>query len=717
MAVNEVIATLPSAEQAASEQSAIRKVVPSGIVILVYLLIGTAAFWPVLPEISERLFSVDADFTQSVWFLDWVPYALAHGLNPFLSNAMFVPTGVNLAQNTSSPLLGLITAPFAPVLNPLLRANLLMVLSMPISATAAFVVLRKWKVWGPAAALGGLIYGFSPYMVGQGTGHVELIFAPVPPFIALTVVSILQRSGSPRRLGIQLGLLIVAQYFISPEVLATVVIFIIAAVACVAITRPSSVAAATRSASEPLGIALVLVVVLLGYPVWMMFAGPQHFAGSLPMTNGYHNDLLNFLVPGPDQKVSLGTRSLGVRLDSSSNPTESGGYLGVPLLIITGILAWHSRRSPRMQLTAVLLLGAALLSLGPHLSVAGHLTGFPLPFVVLDHLPVVDDILPSRICFEVDALLAALIAFGLDDLRRPAARGNWYGITRQRWAGAAFVGTILAVLVVTQLPQWPYVAPSASVLPADLRHDIPAGDPVAITYPYATIFNMQPMLWQAEGDFDFRLLGGYAYHPGAGGGPLAAPSVMKPPGLQQFLAGQSAGSSGGLFGPALLVNPALVATTRTTLSDYHVRLVIVDRSVTGSGPVMELFSDALGPPALTAGGFSVWDDWRGRPRHEEFLPHIVTSVLRPANHAELSRTTLLDAAATAWVHLTKVEFLVTDESHHSKVVAEGHLTLYGWEAKWDTASVVNGTYMLQTVTYDASGGRRLSTGVLITVKN
>jgi hypothetical protein len=453
VAVHEVITALQPADQPASEHSARRKVLASVVVIVVYLLIGIVAFWPVYPGISQRLFAANSDFTQSVWFLDWVPHALAHGLNPFFSNAIYVPTGVNLAQNTESPLLGLITAPLALVLNPVVRANLLIVLAMPVSATAAFVVLRRWKVWGPAAALGGLIYGFSPYMVGQGSwGHVELIFVPVPPFIALTVASILRRSGSPRRLGIQLGLLVAAQYLISPEVLATVGIFAIAAVVCVAIHRRANVREMARTVLDSVGIALVVAAVLLAYPLWMMLAGPQHFTGSTSqMTNDYHNDLLNFLVPGPLQKVSLGMRSLGVHLVHGNSTPEVGGYIGVPLLILTGILVWQSRRSPRTQLTTILLLGAVLLSLGPDLVVDRHMTRIPLPFLLLYHLPLLNNIVPSRISFEVAACLAALIAFGLDDLRRASARDHQDGTARRRQArrrgSAVFAGLTLAVLV------------------------------------------------------------------------------------------------------------------------------------------------------------------------------------------------------------------------------------------------------------------------------
>ena len=190
-----------------------RALLPTAVVAT-YLVLGLVAYWPVLPGISNRLFGQGTDYVLSAWFIGWVPHAIAHGLNPFFTNAMFVPTGVNLAQNTASPLLGLLGAPLTEAFSPLVTTNVLMVLAMPVSATAAFVVLRKWKVWLPGAALGGLVYGFSPYMVGQGADHLVFTFVPIPPFIALTIVSILQRKGSPWRLGLQLGLLVVAQYLI-----------------------------------------------------------------------------------------------------------------------------------------------------------------------------------------------------------------------------------------------------------------------------------------------------------------------------------------------------------------------------------------------------------------------------------------------------------------------------------------------------------------------
>ena len=441
---------------------------PSFVVVVVYWLIGTAAFWSMLPGISDHSFGIDPDFTQAMWFMSWVPHAIGSGLNPLFSNAIYVPTGVNLMDSTASPLLGVLTAPFALVSSPVMRANLLLVSALLISATAGFLVFRRWQVWSPAAALGGAIYGFSPYMVGPGLEYVSLAFLPLPPLIALTVayVGIHDRSDAFER---------------------------------------------ASMAARPVGIALVTAAVLLAYPLWMMLAGPQHFTGpAWGIANPYHNDILNLVVPGPLQRTSFGMHALGSRLDSVIGPT-AGGYVGIPLLTLAGIFAWRSRRILRMQLAAILMLCALVLSLSPYLAVNGRLTHFPLPFAVLDHVPLFDSILPFRISFAVDACLAAVIAFGLDDISGDPLPSRQDGIHRWRWFGELrfrAMGVILILLVATWLPQWPLrpLATRAATLPPKIR--------AAISYPYATLYDMQPMAWQANDGFGFRLLGGYGFRPG-----------------------------------------------------------------------------------------------------------------------------------------------------------------------------------------------------------
>lgn len=578
-----------------------------------YCALGVVAYWPVLPGISRKVFSNVGDFTQAVWFIAWVPHALAHGLNPFFSNAMFAPHGVNLASNTSSPFLGLLTTPLAPFLSPLVIGNLLLVVSMPLSATAAFVVLRKWRVWCLAAAIGGLIYGFSPYMVGQGTGHPELVFVPLPPLIALTVFRVLQGDGRRWRLGVRLGLLVIIQYLISPEVLAITVVSLFVACVCVAIHNRSMGKSIASAAVGPVAIALGCCI-LIAYPLWMLLAGPQHFTGpAWPLLNRYHNDVLGLIDHGTLQRVSLGMQSSWAGRIAIGG-IEDGGYIGIPVLILTGLLAWKSRRSPRMQLSVVIFVVSAVLSLGPYLSIHGRVTHIPLPFIFLYHVPLLNDILPSRLSFALDTCLAAIIAFALDDIRRTDVRntGAVDGDRRWEWTQGRKAVTTSAVILValstTLLPRWPNIKEPAVLLPSSLRLAIPSGDPVAITYPY--VYGQRitaPLLWQAEDGFRFRITGGYGYHPDRRGRGTLVPSSMDPPQLQMFLASAERDSRM----KRSPINSRLLAATKIALSRYDVRLVIVDRAEIGVGPVMTLFRKVLGSPTISVDDFSMWTGGHG----------------------------------------------------------------------------------------------------------
>lgn len=131
---------------------------------------------------------------------------------------------------------------------------------------------------------------------------------------------------------------------------------------------------------------------------------------------------------------------------------------------------------------------------------------------------------------------------------------------------------------------------------------------MAITYPYASPYFPQAMLWQAEDGFSFRLIGGYAEHPDPQGAPTGVANPMHPDGLELFLDGQEGYTPAA---PVVPITPAVVAAAQQALSENDIRLVVVDRSVRGSGPVIELFTQALGPPRASTGSFALWSSRRG----------------------------------------------------------------------------------------------------------
>ena len=96
-----------------------------------------------------------------------------------------------------------------------------------------------------------------------------------------------------------------------------------------------------------------------------------------------------------------------------------------------------------------------------------------------------------------------------------------------------------------------------------------------------------------------------------------------------------------------------------------------------------------------------------------------TSVLVPANGATLAGRSYFDAEAADGPGVTKVLFELSGgpSDLSDQVIATATPTIYGWLAAWDSASVANGSYTLQSVATDADANTDTSTAVSLTVDN
>ena len=93
----------------------------------------------------------------------------------------------------------------------------------------------------------------------------------------------------------------------------------------------------------------------------------------------------------------------------------------------------------------------------------------------------------------------------------------------------------------------------------------------------------------------------------------------------------------------------------------------------------------------------------------------VTNVVIPSNAASLSGSQYLDASASN--NTTKVEYRLTGGSLNDALIATATPTYFGWFAGWDTTSVQNGTYTLQSVAYYSNGASGTGPAVTLTVNN
>jgi hypothetical protein len=93
------------------------------------------------------------------------------------------------------------------------------------------------------------------------------------------------------------------------------------------------------------------------------------------------------------------------------------------------------------------------------------------------------------------------------------------------------------------------------------------------------------------------------------------------------------------------------------------------------------------------------------------LPPPTTTVGIPSNNATVTGLQYLDSSASAGV--TQVQYELTGGTLNHKVIAAGTPTTVGWLTRWDSTTVPNGVYTLQSVA--SYGGELSGTSVPITI--
>jgi major membrane immunogen (membrane-anchored lipoprotein) len=98
-------------------------------------------------------------------------------------------------------------------------------------------------------------------------------------------------------------------------------------------------------------------------------------------------------------------------------------------------------------------------------------------------------------------------------------------------------------------------------------------------------------------------------------------------------------------------------------------------------------------------------------------PPPTTAVLSPANGASVKGLVGLDASTSTNVGVTQVQFYLTGGSLNDALIGTGVQEYFGWTTTWNTQSVPDGTYMLQSVVDDSEGDQEVSSPVTVTVSN
>jgi hypothetical protein len=472
---------------------------PQPLFLLLFLALGVWMFAPAWKSpTTMTLEGGDGDPAIFMWFLRWAPYAVAHGHELLVTHHLNYPDGVNLMWNTSLPLPGLLLGPVTTTWGPVLTFNLLLVLSYGLSAWCAYLAIRRFVPGHLAAAVGGLVYGFSPAMRVQ-SHHLHMSLAFLVPLMLLAVHEILVRQRrSPWLVGAALGLMAGAQLLIGEELLAMTALLASALLLLVVLTNLRRIRERWLYAVKAFAVALTLTSAIIAWPLAVQFDGPQRVHGDIQKTN-YSNDLQSFILPGWPQAMTWDGAAQLVEGFAGGN----SAYLGLPMLLVLAALGvrWRSEAVVRIGLALMAL--AAVLSLGPVLLVGGRDTGIPLPWAFFEGLPLLPSLIPARLA-QLTALFAGLLlAVFLQAVWREGG-----------WRRAAAV--VVAVLVL--IPLWPSGTIPAEKVQTPAFFTGPAvrslpRDSVVLVLPWANRRTALAMTWQAEAGLWYRMPGGYFIGP------------------------------------------------------------------------------------------------------------------------------------------------------------------------------------------------------------
>jgi hypothetical protein len=346
------------------------------------------------------------------WFLTHATELFTKGESPFFSDDINAPLGVNLMANTSVLTLALPLTPVTLWLGVGVTFALISTLALAGTAIAWYWVLtRDFGRSRPAAAVGAAFLGFAPAMMSQIAGHPNIAGQYFIPLIIAAVFR-MRHPGRVWRQGLWLAALVVLQAGINEEMLfftaMALTVFILAYVPW------RQLPGFAKVMLPKCGVTLLAAGVVLAYPLYFQFTGPQAYSGLDAGVRAINLDAYSYVSFG---RYSLAGDAVEAARLNRDNASEENGFLGWPLalVLVAGAIAlWRNRLSRALFLTGFVFV---VMSLGDVIRFNGvdH-TNVHGPWKWISQLPLFDSVVPTRLGLIVTACVGVGLALLVDKL-------------------------------------------------------------------------------------------------------------------------------------------------------------------------------------------------------------------------------------------------------------------------------------------------------------
>jgi hypothetical protein len=421
------------------------------VILLAYIGAAIGLTWPRFSYLWGHKLPSTRDAGSYVWGFWWVARQVTHLSNPWFTTYQAAPVGSQLGFHTLMPLPGLIMTPITLAFGPSASYNLLSAVTPGLLCYAMYRAARLWVRSYTGAIAAGAFFGLSTMLTFQSWYLLNLALGVL--FIPLGVEAAVRLRRQPGwRPVVYLGVVVGASLLTDQESAILVAIAVILTLLPWLLRgglRPRAVAARLR----PVLLAAVVALVVASPQIAAMLQQVAAGGATIPAHNlavsylSYGVGLGGLFAPSP-HVASLGLTGLGSYFYQNGiiNPVgvTHGPLTGLqvpdapmfgvtlPLLALVGlVVSWRRRNA---WLLAMLLVGCALLALGPVLWVgsreyvpfASSLNGVRvssiMPYTWFVHVPGMSNFREAGRFAELGLVGGALLAGSAVDWLRYHAR-------------------------------------------------------------------------------------------------------------------------------------------------------------------------------------------------------------------------------------------------------------------------------------------------------
>jgi hypothetical protein len=334
------------------------------------------------------------DYWAYYWDLWWVKHALLDlRQSPLHTSLLYHPDGTSLYFHSLLLAPSALMAPITAALGTTVSYNALVWLSFVGSAFGVYLLVLFLSDGEARAAafLAGTTYALSAPRLSRMMGHLDLLSTEWLPFALLYALRTVRDGGPGNALALTAFTVLTAltNWYLGASLVLALVLLVCERLLSAGLDE--AVAAARRIAPP------LLAAALLTSPAWGGMLGQAGAGGRLPDSLGdslaNSADVIGFVLPSSAHPI-WGHAVTAVRhrlFGPGENVVENTVFLGfVPLVL--AVLGWRDARSREARVFRWVWVVFAVLSLGPHLHVAGYTVGIaghplPMPYLVLYHLP------------------------------------------------------------------------------------------------------------------------------------------------------------------------------------------------------------------------------------------------------------------------------------------------------------------------------------------